>query len=95
MEKKDETLSNIERLNVLLKRVDRITFTYKLVSVIFGLATLGMFVLYYYVGAPISSYIISGGAYAYILYVNLLRLSELRLLKMEIKMLIDCYNYVE
>lgn len=91
MEKEDEVIKNIEQLEALTMSTNKTIFRYKIYAVFFGIYSLGLFVLYYYIHAPIISYIIVGIVNSYVLYIVYIRLSELRIINMNIS--IYLYDY--
>lgn len=78
----------------LLKILDNTIFRYKFLAVFFGFMTLFIFGIYYYIHANALSYALSGGLYIWILYTIIMRLSELRLLRMEVEILIEEHNKI-
>lgn len=80
-------------IEIDIKIIDSIIFRHKVMVALLGLMTLNIFLLYYYVlNANALAYAISGSVYIWILYTNYLRISELRLLKMEVNIFVEEYK---
>ena len=76
----------------MIKTVNQIIRKYKILSVFFGLITVLIFIIYYLIEAVMISYAMSGIVYLYILYSQYMRVSKLKILKLEIESVIcpDC-----
>lgn len=88
MEIEDERDKALKSLNKYVKKLKSIMLMYKLSSAFSILITIILFAIDYYLRFPVEVYVFPGLSCLYVTYTSYIRLSELRLFKMEIEMII-------